>query len=503
MIKGRYLAFDLGAESGRAVVGTLENGCMSMEEIYRFETGILEIADKSYCSALQCCKEVLRALQKYVRKYGADVDSIGVDSWGCDFALLDQKGVLLGNPYSYRDGQVIGTDDIIAAKMGVTRLYQLTGIQMLSINTLNQLIGMIRAEDPLLDSCGNMLFIGDFIHYFLTGSIATEHTMLSISQLYNPVKGEYEDEIFRTFGIPEGIKTPIIFPGDIYGKVKEEISAATGISRATQVITPAVHDTASAVCAVGAMPDEKWLVLSSGTWSILGVELDELLINQDSCEFSFSNSGGVCNKNYLLKNVMGLWILQRCKQEWNKIDPDLNYQKLVDLAMEADAHTRYFDPDDDLFFNPDSMPGSINEYLMKTSQNPIPANEIGWLTRVICESLAMKYRYIIERIEKAVGFTADTLYVIGGGGKNQLLNQFTADVTGKKVLVGSSEASTLGNLLTQAYGCGRIGSLAEIRAVARRSSPSKVFLPEVSGKWEAEYQRYLKVIGLPSEVCSE
>lgn len=281
MIEGRYLAFDLGAESGRAVVGILENGSMSMEEIYRFETGIVEVAGNSYCSALQCCKEVLHALRIYVQKVGSHVDSIGVDSWGCDFALLDKKGRLLGNPYSYRDAHVTGTSEIIKEKMGISRLYELTGIQMLNINTLNQLIGMTKEEYPMLSACGNMLFIGDFIHYYLTGKIATEFTMLSISQLYNPRKKTYEEEVFQTFGIPYGVKTPIIYPGDLYGRVSEEISLKTGISQETMVVTPAVHDTASAICAVGALPDEKWFVLSSGTWSILGIELDELLINED------------------------------------------------------------------------------------------------------------------------------------------------------------------------------------------------------------------------------
>ena len=494
MAEGRYLAFDLGAESGRAVVGTLEQGCMTMVEIYRFETGILEVAGNSYCSALQCCKEVIKALQIYVQKYGPTVDSIGVDSWGCDFALLDKQGRLLGVPYSYRDSQVAGTLEIIQEKMGKDRLYELTGIQMLTINTLNQLIGMGRKEDPLLPVCQNMLFIGDFIHYFLTGNIATEYTMLSISQLYNPEKREYEEEVFQTFGIPEEIKTPIIYPGDIYGIVKEEIHLESGIDAKTKVVTPAVHDTASAICAVGALPDEKWLVLSSGTWSILGIELDELLINEESCEYSFSNSGGVGGKNLLLKNVMGLWIVQSCKREWNKKDPRLSYDQMVKLAMEAKEHTVYIDPDDDLFFNPESMSKAINGFLKKSGQPQIDETDIGLMTRVIYESLAMKYRYVIERIEKAAGVKGDTLYVIGGGSKNQLLNQFTANVTGKEVLAGSSEASTLGNLLTQAHGCGKLKTLEDMRGLARNSGSYKVFSPEQAGKWEEEYQQFLETV---------
>lgn len=487
-----HLAFDLGAESGRAVVGCLENGTIKMHELYRFNTGTINLGGHVYCSAINCYQNILTALEKYRAEFGTELESLGVDSWGCDYGLLDRENRLLALPYSYRDARVNGTEKIIEEKMGADRLYRLTGIQMLPINTLNQLIGAVREKDPTIALAENMLFIGDLMHFFLTGRIATEYTMLSISQLIDTTKKQYADEVFECFGINPDIKTEIIQAGDLYGMLRQDICEKVGIN-SVKVITPAVHDTASGFAAIPAQPEETWYGLSSGTWSILGTEEDRTLITEDTCRFSLSNSGGVMGRNLLLKNVMGLWIVQQCKKEWNKEQPHLDYDDIVRMAMDAEPFYAMIDPDDLIFFNPDSMLESIRVYLEKTNQRS--AKGVGQIARIIYESLAFKYRYVIERISKATAKKAEKLYFIGGGNKNEMLNQFSANATGITGVTGSSEACTLGNLLTQCYGCGMISSLEEMRSIAQKI-PGKRYDPVEKEKWDIKYRCFLEVTGL-------
>ncbi|MEG2259690.1 MAG: FGGY family carbohydrate kinase, partial [Oscillospiraceae bacterium] len=373
-----HIAFDLGAESGRAVVGELVDGQMQMQEILRFKTGTVKLGEQVYCSAVASYQGIIEALKKFSIEFGAEPESLGVDSWGCDFALLDSKNRLLGLPYSYRDKRVNNTENIIEQKMGAEHLYDLTGIQMLPINTLNQLLGMMRAGDETLQLADNMLFIGDLMHFFLTGRIATEYTMLTISQLYNTAKKRYENEVFDCFGISKKIQTEIIYAGSLYGMLKQEICDKTGIKSA-KVITPAVHDTASGFAAIPAKKGETWYAISSGTWSILGTEEDRVLITDDTRRFSLSNSGGVFGRNLLLKNVMGLWIIQQCKQEWNRTDASIDYNKIVELASAAEPFYAMIDPDSLDFFNPKDMCKAIIDYLKKTNQRQ--TNDIGQMAR--------------------------------------------------------------------------------------------------------------------------
>lgn len=489
----RHLAFDLGAESGRAVVGELSAGKMEQYELHRFDTGIIKIGGRTYCSAIESFRGIMESLKKFRREFGSELTSLGVDSWGCDFGLLDGKNRLLGIPYSYRDARVNGTDRIIEQKMGADRLYRLTGIQMLPINTLNQIIGGLAQEDSTFELAENMLFIGDLMHFFLTGEIATEYTMLSISQLYNTAEKRYEGEVFDRFGINKKLQTKIIYAGDVYGTLREEVCEQTGLKKA-KVITPAVHDTVSGFAAIPAREGETWYGLSSGTWSILGTEEDRVLITDDTCSFSLSNSGGVMGRNLLLKNVMGLWIIQQCRQEWNKVDKALDYDGIVARAQKAEPFYAVIDPDDLDFFNPDNMLHAVSGYLKKTNQRA--TEDIGQVARIVYESLAFKYRYVIDRISKATGKKADVLYFIGGGIKNEMLNQFAANAAGIRAETGSSEACTLGNLLTQCYGCGLVDSLGEMRAIARHSVCRKQYFPENRELWEREYGRFLAVTGL-------
>lgn len=498
MVITRHLAFDLGAESGRAVVGTFSDGKIQMDVIHRFPTGGLKISGSSYWNVLGFFEEMLFALKKYVEIFGAQLESIGVDSWGVDYGLLDLNGKLLSIPYTYRDDRVKGMDKKIDQIMGTRKLYELTGIQMLPINTLNQIVGMIGKSDPTLYIAQNLLLIGDLFHYFFTGRKCVEYSGVSITQLYNNVKKRWDTEIFDAFNIPKSIQTAVIHSGDFVGFLDNNIRKQAGLN-SVKIIAPAVHDTASAFAAVPAAQSENWACLSSGTWSVIGTELDHQIINETAYRLNISNSGGILGRSLFLKNVMGLWIIQQCKIEWNVADPNLDYEKIVQFAEEAEPFTAFIDPDDMCFFNPSSMLEAIQVYLKHTCQKSIDMQNIGSVARIVYESLAMKYRYVLEKIEIAANKKFDSLYVIGGGSKNRMLNQFTANAFGIPISIGNCEATTLGNLLMQCYGMGILNSIDDIRNVARRSSQVIQVNPDNPFAWDKEYGRFMKINKLIEE----
>jgi len=488
-----FLAFDLGAESGRAVVGEIRDDKLSLTEIHRFPTGGTKVNGQFHWNVLEFYSQVIKGLKIYVSKYGSKLDGIGIDTWGCDFGLLDGKGNLIGIPYTYRDPRTSETPDIIEEKMGSRELYKLTGIQMLPFNTLNQLISMVESQDPVLSIAENILFIPDLLHYFLTGKKTAEYTIVSISQLYNTVTKQWEPKIFKTFGIPERISTEVIKAGDIIGTLRSDIAKEVGLDE-VPIIAPAVHDTASAAVAVPTSEKENYAFLSSGTWSIVGLELDKPIINDKSYEMNISNSGGALDKNLYLKNVMGLWILQCCKKIWNKKIPGLSYPEIEQMAEKAEPFRAFIDPDDMIFLNPSDATEVVVEYIKRTGQRAVDKNDIGQISRIIFESLALKYRYVLEKLTDATGNRVDVLYVTGGGSKNTLLNKFTANALGKKVTAGPVEATAIGNIMIQSVGAGVYSSLEEIREVVRNSFEVIEYLPIDSGKWNDIYKEYIKII---------
>jgi rhamnulokinase len=484
----RILAFDFGAESGRAIVGTLEDGRLSLTELSRFQTGYVEIRGNRLLNVLSYYQQILAGLKKYAQTYGPQLDSIGVDTWGCDFGLLDEQGRLLAIPYSYRDDKNTDTGKIIEEKMGSGKLYSLTGIQMLPINTLNQLIALRERGDAAIENASHLLYLGDLLHYFLTGKITMSYTVNSISQLYDPQKNTWADPVFDTFCLPKRLQRDIIHPGQIVGMLDEQIAKDCGLEP-VPVIAPCIHDTASAaVAAPAAEPNQA--ILSSGTWSIACLDLERIVINEKAKKLSISNSGFAFGRNLFAKNVMGLWVLQSCRREWQKKHENLTYAGIADMAASAEPFRRWLDIDDRLFFNPENMLDAINRFFEKTGQEEVSGDSIGEIARTIYEGLVMKYRFNFERMASAAGVPVKSLNIIGGGCNNRLLNQFTANVMNIEVTVGPSEATAAGNIMMQATGLGLYGSLEEIREVIRNSFNIERFLPEQTELWNEKYKFY-------------
>jgi rhamnulokinase len=488
----RHLAFDLGAESGRAIVGEIHNGKLQLSEIHRFATQGIRVNGSWRWDIYRFFSELKKAMRIYVEKFGPELSTIGVDTWGVDFGLLDKRGKLIGIPYHYRDNRNEGTDQIIKQKIGHEKLYELTGIQLLTINTINQVISMKRDEDPALDIARELLFVGDLLHYFLTGKACAEYTIASISQLYNTTECKWSNEIFEAFDIPKKLQSKIVQAGEKIGCLRPDLAKEVGLSVSTEIIAPGVHDTASAFAAVPAS-GENWAMISSGTWSVTGLEIDKPITTRECFEMNISNSGGVLGKTMFLKNVMGLWIIQSCKKVWNKAEPDLDYSEIVIRARKAKPFAGMIDPDDSAFLNPEDAPMEVAGYLSKTKQTPVDSNDVGQIARIIFESLAYKYRYVFEKLAKATGKKIETLHITGGGCKNKMLNQFTSNTMGLEIIAGPIEATAAGNILMQAYGSGEIASLAELREVVKNSFEIETYQPVDTDIWNDQYKKYIEI----------
>jgi rhamnulokinase len=439
-------------------------------------------------------EEIINGLIKYVNRFGNELESVGIDTWGVDYGFLSKDGTLLEIPYQYRDIRTSGTDKILNKSMGNKEIYDITGIQFMTINSLNQMVAVKRDAPKMLEKVDRMLFIGDVLHYLLCGKMAAEFTVASTSQMLDAVKKDWSSEIFNTFGFPEKIKPKIIFAGDMLGYLDKEIAQEVGLKDTVKIIVPAVHDTASAATSVPAKGDD-WAYISSGTWCMVGLETDQPVINDASYQMNISNSGGSLGKNLFLKNVMGLWIIQQCKKAWNRSQAELDYPEIVEKAIKAAPFSGFIDPDDELFFAPADNIEAIKNYFDKTGQSGVDISDIGTVARIVYESLAFKYRYVVDRLKATTKKDVNVLHIIGGGAKNKLLNQFTANALGMKVITGPVEATATGNLLLQAYGCGALKSLAEIREVVRNSNDFDVYIPEssVRDRWEAAFAEYKKI----------
>ncbi len=497
MNEKRYLAFDFGAESGRAIVGTIEDKKLKMEEIHRFPTKSMFVYGTRRWNIYRLYEEIIKGLTEYVNRFGNELESLGIDTWGVDYGFLSKDGKLLELPYQYRDTRTSGTDKILDEVMGNPEIYDITGIQFMTINTLNQMVAVKRKDPDILKKADQMLFIGDVLHYLLCGKMAAEFTVASTSQMLDAVDKDWSYEIFDAFGFPDKIKPKIIFAGDVLGYLDKGIAKEVGLKNAVRIVVPAVHDTASAATSVPAKGDD-WAYISSGTWCMVGLETDAPVINDASYEMNISNSGGSLGKNLFLKNVMGLWIIQQCKKAWNRTQPELDYPEIVEKAMAAAPFAGFIDPDDDLFFAPADNIEAVENYFEKTGQAGIDTKDIGTVARIVYESLAFKYRYVVDRLKATTKKDVNVLHIIGGGVKNKLLNQFTANALGIKVITGPVEATATGNLLLQAYGCGAIGSLDEIRQVVRNSNDFDTYVPEASfsDRWEAAYLEFKKTCRL-------
>ena len=477
-----YLAFDLGAESGRAIVGGFDGEQLKLTETHRFDNTPVRDVTGLHWDTDKLWKEIKAGIAVSASRF--PLECLGLDTWGVDFALLDKEGELLGNPYHYRDTRTDGILEKAFQCVPREKIFAQTGNQFMQFNTLYQLYAMVLAKSPLLNAAQTLLTMPDLFNFWLSGRQCCEFTIATTTQCLDPVRRMWARPLLEAMSIPDRILPPICEPGTRLGDLLPSITAETGC-RSIPVIAPACHDTGSAVAAVPAgNSDFAWL--SSGTWSILGAEVSQPVVNEKALEYNFTNEGGVFGTWRLSKNITGLWLVQECRREWN-----LSYDEVTHIAAQAKPFLAVVDPDWEVFLHPGEMPEKIRKFCAETNQ-PIPQTR-GEIVRVALESLALKYRMVLDQLEELVGKRLHPFHIIGGGTRNRLLNQFTADCTNRTVITGPVEATATGNLLMQAIALGQIGSLPEARAVVRKSFTVETYHPHSHTGWEDGYMKLMKL----------
>ncbi|MGI6239461.1 MAG: rhamnulokinase, partial [Christensenellales bacterium] len=469
----RFLGYDFGASSGRAMLGVYDGARIELSEIHRFSNDPVELNGRFVWDVQRLFFEMKQALLKVSRE-GIELDAIGIDTWGVDFGLLDKNGNLAGIPVHYRDKMTDGMMEKAFEVVSKEKIFEATGLAFNQFNTLFQLYAMKEAGEPALEIAEDLLFIPDLMAYFLTGVKGTEYTVASTSQMIDPVTRDWAGDMIDAFGIPRRILGEITPAGTLRGTLLPEIAKECGVGE-IPVIAVAGHDTASAVAAVPAS-NERFAYLSSGTWSLLGAELDRPLTDKSVMEANYTNEGGICGTIRLLKNIMGLWIIQECKREWDRRGEVYGFDELVKMADQAPAFQAVLNVDDPAFLAPGDMPARVQEYCRKTGQRvPEGAGEI---SRVVYESLALMYRWGIEALERdMLKQKVEVLHIVGGGSKNEMLNVFTANAINRPVIAGPSEGTVIGNLLVQAMAVADIRDLKDLRRVVANSFPTQTYLP--------------------------
>jgi rhamnulokinase len=464
----RFLAIDLGAESGRAILAQLAGRRIELNELHRFANTPVQLPAGLYWDTLRLFHEICEGIRNASRTSG-QLHGIAVDTWGVDFALLGERGELLDNPRHYRDPRTRGLPELVFQSVPHREVFERTGIQFLDINSLYQLYAVKRDSPELLDAASKLLFMPDLFNYFLTGACFSERTIASTSQFYDPAAGCFATQLLRRLAIEPRFLCDLVEPGTELGKLLPHVADLDAPVYAT-----ASHDTASAVAAAPAGDAENWCYISSGTWSLMGVERNEPLINDASLQANFTNEVGVARTIRFLKNIPGLWTVQECRRAWARAGREFTYAELMERAAAAQPLSTILDLDE--FTSPGNHPQRICEHCQKTGQQ-IP-QDAGETVRVILQSLAARYRLVLESLERLTDRSIEVIHVVGGGSRNRLLNQLTANATGRRVIAGPAEATAAGNALTQALGTRDLGSLEEIRAVVRRSFEFQEFLPE-------------------------
>jgi rhamnulokinase len=484
-----YLAIDLGAESGRAVLGHLCYGQLELQEIYRFPNGPLQVGGSLQWDVQRLWTELKHGLALAVRETGGALISVGVDTWGVDFGLLDSAGTLLGNPFHYRDPR---TEGMLAAAFSIlprSEIYDQTGIQIMPLNSLFQLLSMVKSGSTQLAETTSFLNMPDLFNFWLSGVKASEFTIATTTQCYDPHTKHWALGLLEKLGIPTAIFGKIIQPGTVLGKLCTNIAEEVG-ANGVKVVAVASHDTQSAIAAVPATTDD-YLYLSSGTWSLMGTEVAQPVINRASLKSNLTNEGGYGGKICLLKNIVGLWILQECRRLWAESGQQYTYDEMTLLASSAPSLRTFINPADPRFLSPGDMPDRIQAFCRTTGQ-PVPETHAE-IVRCILESLALEYRQVADQISSLLARSLPIIHIIGGGSRNTLLNRFTANATGRMVIAGPVEATAIGNILVQAIAAGQINSLADGRAMVRHSFGTMIFEPRSVARWDDAYQSYLSL----------
>jgi rhamnulokinase len=459
-----------------------------LSEAHRFANHVVPVAGTRRWDVLRIWSDILDGLARAAQA-GGDIASIGVDTWGVDYVLLNKQNELLGQPYNYRDPRTKGLMENTFTRVSKKEIFAQTGLQFMEINTLYQLISMQLKDPGLLAQADRFLMMPDFFHWLLCGSRVVEFTNATTTQFLNATERSWAVDILRKFDIPASIFPQVVSPGTNLGVLRDEVAQRTGLSRIS-VVAPATHDTGAAVAAV---PTDKtgranWAYISSGTWSLIGVEVAQAILTEKALALNVTNEGGVDGTYRLLKNVMGLWLVQECRRSFERRGKSLDYSVLTQLASEAEPFRSLVDPNDPAFLSPGDMATALQDFC-RARQQPVPDSE-GRLVRCALESLALKYRQVLRGIESLTGEKVEVLHVVGGGSKNDLLNQFTADACGIPVIAGPTEATALGNVLLQARAAGEIGTLSDLRTVVRESSELKTFAPKNVAAWDEAYARF-------------
>jgi rhamnulokinase len=484
-----YLGIDIGAESGRVMAGRWDGKRIALEELHRFPNGGVMLADSLRWDTLGLWGEIQNGLALAAKRFGKSVVSVGIDTWGVDYVLLSRSGEMLGVPFHYRDARTRGILQKTFARVPREEIFAATGLQFMELNTLFQLLALQKSSPELLAAAETLLLTPDFLNFCLCGARVSEFTIATTSQCVNPKKRAWATELLQKFGLPVKMFPEIVPPGSRVGSLRPGLAERTGLG-AVHVVAPAAHDTGSAVAGVPAQHTGScnWAYLSSGTWSLLGVEVQDALLSPRVLELNFTNEGGIDGTYRLLKNIMGLWLLQQCRRSFAENGKELTYDQLAQLATEAPAFRSFVDPDDSRFLNPPDMPKAIQDFCRETSQ-PVPETE-GQFARCIFESLALTYARVLKGLEELTGVKIEMLHIVGGGSQNKLLNSFTANASGRPVLAGPIEATVFGNVLVQARTHGEIRSLADIRAVVRASSEMTQFEPADAAAWDQARERF-------------
>jgi rhamnulokinase len=471
-----YLAVDLGAESGRIMAGLWNGGKIRLEEIHRFPNGPVKLAGTLRWDVLRLWAEIQNGLTLAAKKYGKSVISIGADTWGVDFVLLNKNNELLGQPYHYRDARTNGLMEKAFKKVPRAEIFAQSGLQFMPFNSLYQLLAWKAHSPAILDAADCLLFMPDFLHWAMCGAKRAEFTIASTSQFVHPMRRTWSLGLLKKLGLPTHFLPKIVPPGTTLGRLRNSLPGV-------KVVAPPSHDTASAVAGVPIAKTGKanWAYVSSGTWSLMGVEVQEAALSRRALDLNMTNEGGLDGTYRLLKNIMGLWLVQQCKRAFEARGLRYNYDQLAQLAARAAPLRSLINLDDPRFVNPPDMPKAIQDFCRQTKQ-PVPKTE-GELVRCCYESLALKYGEVLASLEELTGESVEVIHIVGGGSQVKLLSQFAADVCQRPVVTGPVEATALGNLLTQIRASGELSSLAEMRQVIRSSSNVHCYEPKPSATW--------------------
>lgn len=484
-----YLGVDLGAESGRVIAGLFDGQQVKLQPVHRFKNGTVSVCDTLRWDVLRLWSEIQDGLIKAGDEFGDSVASIGVDTWGVDYVLLTKEGEFVGQPFHYRDTRTRGIIDKAAEVVSREEIFEITGLQFLEFNTLFQLYATKLQNPRMLEIADQLLMMPDFFHRCLSGATNIEFTNATTTQCLDAASGNWSTDLLNKMGLPTDIFPDVVATGGPLGPLRESLAAKTGL-QGVNIVASATHDTGAAVAAVPTQNTGNcnWAYISSGTWSLMGVEVANAIRTPRALELNVTNEGGIDGTYRLLKNIMGLWLVQECRRSFARQGKDYDYGQLAQMAVEAKPFQSLVEPDSAAFLSPQDMPTAIGDWCRKYGE-PVPESP-GAFVRCALESLALKYRQVLDWLEELTGTPVEVVHIVGGGSQNELLNQLTANACGKPVVAGPVEATVLGNVLVQARSANELSSLSDIRDVVRNSSELKTFEPTDQDAWQAAYSRF-------------